>query len=92
MTRGDGRLIVRPHMAQAAELRPLSIGEILDVAIKLVWRHAWTLARTVFFVVAPVQILVALLQGSIVSDSVIEATYGTSPIEETADYSVAELD
>jgi hypothetical protein len=49
---------------QAPELRPLSIGEILDVAIKIYLRNAWTLFRVVLFVVAPVEIVSALIQAS----------------------------
>lgn len=68
---------------QAVELRPLSIGEILDVGIKIVWRHAWTLVRIVVFVVAPVQVLAVLVQASAMPDSVIEATYGRQPFDQT---------
>jgi hypothetical protein len=49
---------------QAPELRPLSIGEILDVAIKIYLRNAWTLFRVVLVVVAPVEIVSALIQAS----------------------------
>jgi hypothetical protein len=76
---------------QVAELRPLSIGEILDVGIKIVWRHAWTLVRIVVFVVAPVQVVAALVQASAVPDSVIEATYGTRPFDQVRPVSSAEL-
>jgi hypothetical protein len=48
----------------APELRPLSIGEILDVAIKIYLRNAWTLFRVVLVVVAPVEIVSALIQAS----------------------------
>jgi hypothetical protein len=48
----------------APELRPLSIGEILDVAIKIYLRNAWTLFRVVLLVVAPVEIVSALIQAS----------------------------
>ena len=48
----------------APELRPLSIGEILDVAIKIYLRNAWTLFRVVLVVVAPVEIVSALVQAS----------------------------
>ncbi len=50
-------------------LRPLSIGEILDVGIKIVIRNAWTLVRIVFLIVAPVQILGAIVEGSALPDS-----------------------
>jgi hypothetical protein len=50
---------------QAAELRPLSVGEKLDVAIKIYWRNALTLFRVVLVVVAPVQIVTALVLASL---------------------------
>jgi hypothetical protein len=43
------------------ELRPLRIGEILDVAIKLTRRNFGTLVRIVAVIVVPTQILYALL-------------------------------
>ena len=52
----------------APELRPLSIGEILDVAIKIYLRNAWTLFRVVLVVVAPVQIVSALIEASAASN------------------------
>jgi len=48
----------------AAELRPLRIGEILDVAIKIYRSNFATLIKAVALVVAPVQILVAVVQAS----------------------------
>jgi hypothetical protein len=51
----------------APELRALSIGEILDVAIKIYLRNAWTLFRVVLVVVAPVQVVSALIKASAVS-------------------------
>jgi hypothetical protein len=59
---------------QAPELRPLSIGEILDVAIKIYLRNAWTLFRVVLFVVAPVEVVSALIQSSAATDSTDTAT------------------
>src|SRR5205085_6765512 len=53
----------------APQLRPLSIGEVLDVAIKIYWRNAWTLFRIVLVVVAPVQIVSALVEASAASPS-----------------------
>ena len=47
------------------ELRPLAVGEIIDVAIKIWRRHLPTLARIVFVVVAPVQILSAVVAASV---------------------------
>jgi hypothetical protein len=49
------------------DLRPLSVGEIIDVAIKIWRRHLPTLARIVFVVVAPVQVLAALVASSVSS-------------------------
>lgn len=51
------------------QLRPLGIGEILDVAIKITTRHFWTLARAVLVVVVPLQLV-----SSIVDLSVAEGT------------------
>lgn len=48
----------------AAELRPLRIGEILDVAIKIYRSNFATLIKAVALVVAPVQVLVAVVQAS----------------------------
>jgi hypothetical protein len=60
--------------AAAPELRPLSVGEVLDVGIKIYWRHALTLFRIVLVVVAPVQILSALVYTSALSN---ESGFGT---------------
>ena len=49
---------------QAAQLAPLGVGEILDVAVKIYWRNAPTLFRLVFLVVAPVQALSVLIFSS----------------------------
>ena len=73
------------------ELRPLGVGEILDVGIKITWRHAWTLIRTVLVVVAPVQILAAVVQLSAMPDSFVDATYGTGSPDELEPVDEAEL-
>jgi hypothetical protein len=49
------------------DLRPLSVGEIIDVAIKIWRRHFSTLARIVFVVVAPLQLLAGLVAASVSS-------------------------
>ena len=54
----------------APALRPLGIGEILDVGIKIYWRNAWTLFRIVLFVVLPAQILVGIIQASALPEGV----------------------
>jgi hypothetical protein len=48
----------------APELRPLGVGEILDVAIKIYWRNALAFVRIVLLVVAPVEILSSLVAAS----------------------------
>ncbi|MFL5959238.1 MAG: hypothetical protein ACJ75G_03085 [Gaiellaceae bacterium] len=50
--------------ASAPRLRPLGIGEILDVGIKIYTRHALTLFKIVVFVVLPAQILVNIVEVS----------------------------
>jgi hypothetical protein len=50
--------------ATAPELRPLGVGEILDVAIKIYWRNALVFVRIVLLVVAPVEILSSLVGAS----------------------------
>jgi hypothetical protein len=42
-------------------LRPLGIGEILDVGIKITTRHWWTLVRAVLVVVVPIQVLASIV-------------------------------
>ena len=46
------------------QLRPLGVGEILDVAITIYRRNFRTLLTLVFVVVAPFEILSALIQAS----------------------------
>jgi uncharacterized membrane protein len=58
-----------PVTVAPTQLRPLGVGEVLDVALKIVWRNAGTLIRVVVFVVLPVQIVLALLALSIRPDS-----------------------
>jgi hypothetical protein len=47
------------------ELRPLAVGEVIDVALKIWRRHFWTLVRIVVVVVAPVAILSSLIVNSV---------------------------
>src|SRR3954464_14965244 len=70
-------LPVRIRAVNAPALRPLGIGEILDVGIKIYWRNAWTLFRIVVFVVLPAQILVNVIQISALPPGV--KSVGTSP-------------
>jgi hypothetical protein len=44
------------------QLRPLALGEVLDVGMKIVWRNAATLIRAVVFVVLPIEIVSAFVQ------------------------------
>jgi flagellar biosynthesis protein FliQ len=46
------------------QLRPLGIGEILDVGIKITTRHFGTLARAVLIVVVPLQLIAAIVDFS----------------------------
>jgi hypothetical protein len=52
---------------ESVELRPLGIGELLDVAIRVTLRHAGTLVRAVLVVVLPLQILssIAYVSGGV---------------------------
>ena len=58
----------------AAQLRPLSIGEILDVAIKVYRERFATLVKAVTVVVGPVSLLTALVQVSLLPED--EALFG----------------
>ncbi|MEA2461105.1 MAG: hypothetical protein QOH90_1282 [Actinomycetota bacterium] len=58
-------------MGARVELRPLSVGEILDVAIKIYLKHAWTMWKIVAVVVAPVQFIGALIVTSAAPDAVV---------------------
>jgi hypothetical protein len=62
---------------QAPELRPLSVGEVLDVAIKIYFRNALTLFAIVVLIVAPVQLLTSGVQTSAEADE--ELFTETSP-------------
>ncbi len=50
-------------------MRPLSVGEVLDVAINVYLRHAGTLFRVVLVVVAPVEVVSSLVQLSALPDA-----------------------
>jgi hypothetical protein len=69
----------RRVQATTPELRPLSVGEVLDVAIKIFFRNATTLFAIVLPIVAPVQLFSSLVQTSAESD---EAFTSTSPTGE----------
>ena len=54
--------------AATPRLRPLSVGELLDAAIKVCTAHAGTLVRAVLVVVLPVQIVSAIILASTIDD------------------------
>jgi hypothetical protein len=56
--------------AQTPQLRPLGVGEILDVAIKIYFRHARTLLAIVLLIVAPAQALIGLIDVSLTEGTV----------------------
>ena len=77
-------------MSEAAaipQLRPLGIGEILDVGIKITIRHWWTLARAVLVVVVPLQLVAAIADVS-ASGGVVTTTGGTTTINESQIWTV----
>jgi hypothetical protein len=56
--------------ASTPQLRPLGVGEILDVGIKIYMRNALTLFKIVVFVVLPAQILVNIAEISALPSNV----------------------
>jgi hypothetical protein len=68
--------------ATTPELRPLSVGEVLDVAIKIFFRNATTLFAIVLPIVLPVQLFSSLIQLSVETDDDPFAT--TSPTGEVS--------
>lgn len=65
--------------ATTPELRPLSVGEVLDVAIKIFFRNATTLFAIVLPIVAPVQFVSTLVQ---ISAEPEEDAFATTPTGE----------
>lgn len=80
---------------QVAQLRPLRVGEILDVAIKIYWANAPTLFRLVALVVAPVQALTVLILSSALpssSDTFFpQPTFEPTPQQPPLDFDAADL-
>jgi hypothetical protein len=74
----------------APQLRPLGVGEILDVSLKIAWRNAGTLVKIVLFVVAPAQVLSALVQVSANPDYTGDESVFGSPFESTGTTDTAE--
>ena len=64
-------------------LRPLSVGEILDVSIKICVAHWRTLVKAVLVVVVPVQILSTLLTADVTASQFDLTTSSTQTPEET---------
>lgn len=66
------------------QLRPLGVGEILDVAITIYRRNARTLLTLVLVVVAPFEILSALIQASALpeDDLITETAPGTIDVDD----------
>jgi uncharacterized membrane protein len=62
------------------QLRPLGIGEILDVGIKIYLRNALTLFKIVVFVVLPAQILVNFIEISALPSNVTLSSGSTGPL------------
>lgn len=67
----------RRVQATTPELRPLSVGEVLDVSIKIFFRNAATLFAIVLPIVLPVQLFSSLVELSLATDDDPFAT--TSP-------------
>jgi hypothetical protein len=59
----------------APTLRPLGIGEILDVSLKIAWHNLGTLMRIVLLVVGPAQIAIAIVNISAIPDYRVRAGY-----------------
>jgi len=64
-------------------LRPLSLGEILDVSIKLCIAHGTTLLKTIVFVIVPVQVLATVVMVS--TGSADYDVFGEVPENQTND-------
>lgn len=69
----------------APTLRPLGLGEILDVSLKLAWRNFGTLARIVLCVVAPAQLLIAVVDVSALPGYRGPYGFSTTPTQTTID-------
>jgi hypothetical protein len=79
---------------QVAQLRPLRVGEILDVAIKIYWANAPTLFRLVALVAAPVQALTVLILSSALPSSdtfFTQPTFEPSPQQPPLDFDASDL-
>jgi hypothetical protein len=77
------------------QLRPLGIGEILDVGVKITTRHFWTLARAVLVVVVPLQLVAAVidlsLAGGALSGAETDQFGGTTEFGTTDEFDAREF-
>jgi len=71
---------------EAVELRPLGIGEVLDVAIKIWRRNFATLVKSVVVVVAPVQVLSVLTLSSLSANTPQPGEPGGAPVDFGGDF------
>jgi hypothetical protein len=73
---------------EPVNLRPLGIGEALDMAIKVYRARFRTLVRAVVMVVAPVQAVAALIQLSVPTSDALrtQSTPGTTPTFDTSNF------
>lgn len=69
---------------EPTRLRPLQVGEILDAAMKVYRQRFASLCKAAFVVVAPVEILIVLIQLSIPDDAFVTDEFGDS-VSTTAD-------
>ncbi len=72
---------------EASGLRPLGVGEVLDVAFKIYKRHAVPLFKIVLFVVLPLQLLGAIVFLSTVDDP--DAVTGFGEFDSNSDTEAA---
>jgi hypothetical protein len=76
----------------ARALRPLRVGEVLDVAIKVYLRNARTMFKIVFVVVAPVQVLAMLILASTTPDpDFFNPTFESPQPGEVPDFDTSDL-
>lgn len=68
---------------EASRLRPLGVGEVLDVAFKIYKRHAGSLFRLVAVVVVPLQLLGAIIFLATVDDP--DAVTGIGEVDTSSD-------
>jgi len=67
----------------APRLRPLSLGEVLDVSIKLCITHRATLLKAILFVIVPIQVLATIVMVS--TGSADYDVFGEAPENQTKD-------